>query len=90
MNEALSKRICLELQGAHLLVVWDVLADKLSESAFFKDLRQEERRAVWALQDLCESALVANGLSGPAKGEWDDLMNSAREHVKTLPVEFLD
>ena len=90
MNEALSKRIALELQGAHLLVVWDVLANKLSESEFVKELTDEERRAVWALQDLCESTLAASGFSARAKDDWDDLMHSAREHVKALPVQFLD
>ena len=89
MNETLSKAIVLELSGAHLLVVWDVLANRLSQSAI-KAHSKEEQRALWALQDLCESKLEASGLFGRAEVEWDALMLSEREQVKKLPVEFLD
>ncbi len=89
MNEALSKSIGLELSAAHLLVVWDVLANRLAQSAI-EALSGEEQRALWALQDLCESTLATSGFSSRAEEDWDALMSSAREQVKTLPVEFLE
>ncbi len=89
MNEALSKTIGLELSSAHWLVVWDVLANRLSQAAI-RELSSEEQRAMWALQDLCESTLAVSGFSGRAETEWDALMRAAREQVRALPVDFLD
>jgi hypothetical protein len=41
-----------------------------------------------ALQDLCEHALLANGIASRPKAEWGRLMESAKAHVKSIPLEF--
>jgi hypothetical protein len=41
-----------------------------------------------ALQDLCEHALLANGIASRPKAEWDQLMESAKAHVRSMPLEF--
>jgi hypothetical protein len=80
----------LTLSTGHLLVIWDVLANKLSGSPFMDELSPEERRAMWSLQDLCEKALGEAGVAPRPEPEWNALMAAARAHVKTIPAEFLD
>jgi hypothetical protein len=41
-----------------------------------------------ALQDLCEHALLANGIASRPKAEWDRLMESAKAHARSMPLEF--
>lgn len=89
-NEDLAKEASLKLSTGHLLVVWDVVANKLSGTQYMDELSEEERRAIWALQDLCERGLVENGLSARPEAEWNELVRTATEHVKSIPVEFLD
>ncbi|WP_428001310.1 hypothetical protein [Acidovorax sp.] len=89
-NENFAKETSLKLTTGHLLVVWDVLANKLSGSPYMDNLSEEERRAIWALQDLCERELVDNGLSAHPEAVWNELVRAATEHVKNIPVEFLD
>ena len=89
-DDGLGKEVSLQLSAGHLLVIWDVLANKLSGSSFIKELPDEEKRALWALEDICEEALADNGLGGRPQDEWNRLMEFAREHVKTIPVEFVD
>ena len=43
---------------------------------------------MFALQDLCEHALLANGIASRPKAEWGRLMESAKAHVKSIPLEF--
>jgi hypothetical protein len=86
-TEDLTKEVQLNLSIGHLLVVWEVLANKLAGSAVLDSYGEEERRAIWALQDLVEVALGANGISSRPKPDWDRLIQAAREHVKHLPVE---
>ena len=80
----------LELSAGHLLVVWDILANKLSGSTFVDELTEEERRAVWAMEDICEEKLKELGFSSRPQPEWEALMSDARAHARALPVEFLD
>jgi hypothetical protein len=69
--------------------VWDVLANKVTETGFVDALTDEEKRAIWALQDLCERSLIDAGITARPQDEWEALMQSAREHVKSVPVENL-
>jgi hypothetical protein len=89
-NEDCTREASLKLSIGHLLAVWDVLANKLSESNLMDSLSEEQRRAMCALEDLCESSLVENGISGRPEPEWNELMRTAYEHVKSIPVEFYD
>jgi hypothetical protein len=71
-------------------MVWEVLATKFAGSAVLDTYGEEERRAIWALQDLAEAALGAIGIAPRPKEDWDRLIQAAREHVKQIPVEFED
>jgi hypothetical protein len=80
----------LKLSVGHLLSTWDILANKLSGTPFLEALDESEKRAVWALQDLCEHVLVENGISSLPAPEWEKLVQEAKEHVRSIPVECLD
>jgi hypothetical protein len=86
----LAEKAAIELSVGHLLLVWHVLSDKLSGSPLNEAFSEEEKRAIWALEDLCEDALTASGVTSKPQNEWDRLIDMAREHVKTISVEFLD
>jgi hypothetical protein len=66
------------------------LANKLAGSPVLDTYGPEERRAIWALQDLCELALEENGITPRPEADWNRLIQAAREHVKHIPVEFGD
>ena len=51
-------------------------------------LSDEERRAMSALQDLYEHALLASGIGSRPKADWDRRMESAKAHVRSMPLEF--
>jgi hypothetical protein len=68
-TEDLTKEARLKLSAGHLLVVWDILANRLPGSPFSEALSDEERRAMSALQDLCEHALLAKGIASRPKAE---------------------
>jgi hypothetical protein len=53
-------------------------------------LSEDEKRAVWALEDLCERGLLENGVSSRPQPEWDALVAAAMEHVRSIPVDCLD
>ncbi|MET0027613.1 MAG: hypothetical protein ABW101_08240 [Candidatus Thiodiazotropha sp.] len=89
-NEKLDKPAMLQLPIGHLLVVWDILSNRLSETSYKDEFTEEEKRAIWALEDLCEAELVRNGIGARSQTDWDSLMQQATEFVKTIPAEFLD
>lgn len=87
--DQLREKASIELTVAHLLVVWDICASKLSGSAFLAELSDTEKRAIWALEDLCEAAIVDVGIKPRPEPDWDALMHAARAEVSRIPVEFL-
>ena len=89
-NESLSQQATLNLPIGHLLVVWDVLANRLPETHCKSEFTEEEKRAIWALEDICENELVRNGFDSRPEEEWNQLMQQAIEYVKSIPVEFLE
>jgi hypothetical protein len=89
-TDDLTKEVELKLSIGHLLVVWEVLANKLADSAVLDTYAEEERRAIWALEDLAEASLGANGIAPRPKEEWDQLIRAAREHVKHIPIDSED
>ncbi len=70
-------------------MILDVLANKFSETSLRDNLNEDEVRAIWALQDLCEDQIAKIGIRPRPEIEWEQLMAAARKHVKTIPVEFL-
>lgn len=89
-NQNLASEFSLKLSVGHLLAVWDVLANKLSGTPFTDSLSEDEKRAVRALEDLCERALLENGISSLPASEWEAPIIAAKKHVRNIPVEFLD
>jgi len=88
--ENLAKELEIRPSVGLMLVVWDVLSNKLGASPFLDTLSVEEQRAVRCLDDLCEHALAGNGIAPRPAKEWDALMSAARLHVNSLPIEFED
>jgi hypothetical protein len=89
-SEDMTRNANIELSMGHLLVVWDVLSNKLSGSPCLDLFTEEEKRAIWALEDRCEQVLVQHGFTGRFEAEWDALINEARTHVKSIPADFLE
>ncbi len=89
-TDDLAKEVSVKLSVGHLLLVWDVLANKLAGSPVLDTYGPEEQRAIWVLQDLCELALEENGVIPRPEADWNRLIQAAREHVKHIPVEFDD
>lgn len=89
-NLNLQKEVTLTLSLGHLLMVWNILSNKVSCSPFNHNFSEEEKRTIWALEDLCETGLINNGIESLPENEWNQLIESARDFVKTLPVEFVD
>ena len=89
-KEEFGKPATLRLPVGHLLVVWDVLSNRLSETTYKDVFTEEEKRAMWALEDLCENELIRNGLVARPEDDWNKLMSQATDFVKTIPAEFMD
>ena len=89
-KENLSKGTSVNLSLAHLIIVWDILANKLAGEPIKKVFSVEEKRAIWALQDLCENELIANGIAERPEKEWDSLVGRATKLARTIPAEYLD
>ena len=89
-KEKLNTQAMLNLPIGHLLIVWDVLSNRLSDTNYKDKFTDEEIRAIWALEDLCERELVKNGFDSRPQKDWDHLIEQATEFVKTIPVEHLD
>lgn len=89
-DENLNKEASLKLPLGHLLIVWEILSNKLSCLPINDEFTEQEKRAIWALEDLCEQELINNGLTEKTDKEWEQLVERATEFVKTIPAEFLD
>ncbi len=89
-EDNLSKETTVKMPAGHLLVVWNILSEKLSSSYLNDEFGEEEKRAIWGLEDLCEKELINQGFSSRPEKEWNELMEKATEFVKTIPVDFLD
>ena len=86
----LNKVATVNLPIGHLLIIWDILSNKLSGSPINENFSEEEKRAIWAFEDLCEQQLINNGITGKPEKEWDQLIKIAKKFVKNIPAEFLD
>lgn len=57
-NDDLSKKATIKIPVGHLLTVWGILSEKLSSSPANEAFTEEEKRAIWGLEDLCEKELI--------------------------------
>ena len=89
-QEDFDKEATIKVSIGHLILLWNLLSDKLSCEPLNKNFTEEEKRAIWALEDLCENELVKHDYGEKPAEEWDALINKAREFCKALPAEFLD
>ena len=89
-GDNLNKETTVKMPAGHLLVIWKILSEKLSSSYLDDEFTDEEKRAIWGLEDLCEKELISQGFSSRPEKEWNELMERATEFVKTIPVDFLD
>ncbi len=89
-DEELNKIATMSLPVGHLLIIWNVLSTKISGSLTNNEFTEEEKRAIWALEDMCERELINQGITEMPKNEWEQLVERATEFVKTIPAEFLD
>ena len=87
-NDGLNKLATLQLPIGHLLVVWDVLANKIPDTNYKNIFAEEEKIAIWALEDICENELEKNGFGARPKEQWDQLMEQATVFVKSIPTGF--
>ena len=60
-DQNFDKEVSINLPIGHLIVLWDIVSNKLSDAILKDELTEEERRAVWSLEDLCEKSLVQHG-----------------------------
>jgi len=88
--EDLKKEVTIKLPIGHLLIVWDILSNKLSGAPLNDEFTEEEKRAIWALEDLCEEELINSEITEKPEKEWNHLLEQATKFVKTIPADFLD
>ena len=88
-NIDLTKEAKLRMSIGHLIAAWDIFSNKLSGTDFLNSLSEEEKRAIWALEDLFERTLLENGVSGRPEPEWDRLVQAAKAYVRAIPVDYL-
>lgn len=88
-DEDLSNEATVQISLGHMLLVREIISNKLSGS-FNDNFTEEEKRAIWALEDLFDDALIKNGITARPQLEWEELVNKAREFIKTVPVDYLD
>jgi len=86
----LTVEVPLSLSLGELLLIWDVVSEKLPGSPSFEALGDEERRAIWRLQDSAERLLANNGIAECPREELAKLLQAAKAHVMSLPVDFED
>jgi|GEM_PF-3889001 len=90
MEVDLNKNVSLELTLGHLIVIRELFANKLSGSPGNGEFTEEEKRAVWALEDLCDNEIAKNTPREDVPGDWNKLVNQAVEFVKSIPVEYTE
>lgn len=69
-DEDLSIETTVQISLGHLLMIWDLMEKKLAGAPLNEAFTAEEKRAIWALEDLFEKALVSNGITGRHQLEW--------------------
>ena len=89
-TKEMDETITLRLPIGHLIVVWDLLSNRLPETPYKEKFSESELRAIWGLEDLCEDELGRQGLDSTSEEKWEDILDRARAFVQSIPVEFLE
>ena len=88
MNDKLDQDVSLQMTVGHVLFLWETITTHISSS--IDALSEEEKRAIWGMEDILERKLVELGITSRPQGEWKELVDRARKHMKNVPVDFLD
>ena len=89
--EDLSREISRKITVGHLFLAWETLSSKFSERLQWDDdFSEDEKRAIWGLEDILERALVENGLGNMPRDEWEAFYSRARAFAVNNPVDCLD
>jgi hypothetical protein len=89
-TEDFSKEVPVKITLGHLLLAWEVMANKFSDLRSNESLSEDERRAIWGLADLLEKTLIENGIDGRPQAEWENLVSQAKIYIRSVPVDFLE
>ena len=82
--------VSLKLTLGHVLVLWDLLQGKLAQVSTTQELGPGQTRALWAFEDICERALIANGLSSRPDKEWSKIVGAAEKFAESIPADYVD
>ena len=88
--EDLNKIVLTEMTLGHVLVLWEILSNNPSFENLRNKFSEDEARAIWAFQDICENELIKQDVGPKPEEQWNELVQKALKHVNTIPVEFLD
>lgn len=89
-DHSMQHTVNVELSLGHVLMLCQTLSDRLSALREYETWMEEERRAVWALQDTLDRALARLGYDVMPSEEWDSLLAQAQKHMYDIHVECLD
>lgn len=89
-DHSMQHTVNVELSLGHVLMLCQTLSDRLSALREYETWTEEERRAVWALQDTLNRALARLGYDVMSSEEWDSLLAQAQKHMYDIHVECLD
>ena len=88
--EDLNKIVSTEMTLGHVLALWEILSNHKQFENLRDKFSEDEARAIWAFQDICENQLIRLGVGPKPEDEWNELIQKSLKHVKTIPVEFVD
>ena len=88
--EALNHELTVELTVGHVLVLWDLLQGKLSQLHKTHELSAGEKRALWALEDICEESLISAGYSSLPSSDWENILKEARKYAESIPADCVE
>jgi len=90
MNLDLNRNTSIETSLGHLIFTWNFISEKLAGEPLNKIFSEEEKRSIWYLEDILEKELLKQGVSSMSDVDWNSLVQSSSEHVKSLKIECLD
>lgn len=84
------KTVSVDITLGHALLAWQTLSENFSDLNRFEKLDLQEKKSIWGLIDLLENSLNDNQVDGRPQDEWLTLIDDAKNHMKTITVDFVD
>lgn len=85
----MQKTVSVTTSLDHMLLAWHVLSSKFSDLRADETLSEQERRAIWHLEDILETEL-AQHIAGLPETEWQALILESKRHMASVQVQFGD